>query len=118
MGVAVANVSMEEAQIRTNIMYSVNFLVSLLKKNWQVCCEGWIAVVFAGQGLLRAKGCGTKTSRPNQQFAGLLLMVGFFGVGGGGVGSAALKHLGSSSCEPVVQLALAEFAASGRLLSQ
>lgn len=36
MGVAVANVSMEEAQIRTNIMYSVNFLVSLLKKNWQV----------------------------------------------------------------------------------
>lgn len=36
LGVAVANVSMEEAQIRTNIMYSVNFLVSLLKKNWQV----------------------------------------------------------------------------------
>jgi large subunit ribosomal protein L10Ae len=35
LGVAVANVSMEEAQIRTNIMYSVNFLVSLLKKNWQ-----------------------------------------------------------------------------------
>jgi large subunit ribosomal protein L10Ae len=38
LGVAVANVSMEEAQIRTNIMYSVNFLVSLLKKNWQVGC--------------------------------------------------------------------------------
>jgi large subunit ribosomal protein L10Ae len=35
MGVAVANCSMEEAQIRTNIMYAVNFLVSLLKKNWQ-----------------------------------------------------------------------------------
>ena len=35
MGVAVANVGMEEAQIRTNIMYAVNFLVSLLKKNWQ-----------------------------------------------------------------------------------
>ncbi|GBF93314.1 60S ribosomal protein L10a [Raphidocelis subcapitata] len=35
MGVAVANVSMEEGQIRTNIMYSVNFLVSLLKKGWQ-----------------------------------------------------------------------------------
>lgn len=35
MGVAVANVEMEEAQIRTNIMYAVNFLVSLLKKNWQ-----------------------------------------------------------------------------------
>lgn len=55
LGVAVANVSMEEAQIRTNIMYSVNFLVSLLKKNWQVggglqglqgagrwlCTRGW-----------------------------------------------------------------------------
>jgi hypothetical protein len=36
MGVAVANIDMEEAQIRTNIMYAVNFLVSLLKKNWQV----------------------------------------------------------------------------------
>eukprot|EP00877_Chromochloris_zofingiensis_P006400 jgi/Chrzof1/2012/Cz10g29200.t1 len=35
MGVAVANVTMEEAQIRTNIMYAINFLVSLLKKNWQ-----------------------------------------------------------------------------------
>ena len=43
MGVAVANVGMEEGQIRTNIMYAINFLVSLLKKNWQVsgvwfCC--------------------------------------------------------------------------------
>jgi large subunit ribosomal protein L10Ae len=35
MGVAVANVSMDESAIRTNIMYSVNFLVSLLKKGWQ-----------------------------------------------------------------------------------
>lgn len=35
LGVAVANVGMEEPQIRTNIMYAVNFLVSLLKKNWQ-----------------------------------------------------------------------------------
>ena len=35
LGVAVANVSMDEDQIRTNIVYSVNFLVSLLKKNWQ-----------------------------------------------------------------------------------
>lgn len=35
MGVAVANVSMSETEIRTNIMYAVNFLVSLLKKNWQ-----------------------------------------------------------------------------------
>lgn len=35
MAVAVANVKMKEADIRTNIVYSVNFLVSLLKKNWQ-----------------------------------------------------------------------------------
>lgn len=35
LGVAVANVGMEESQIRTNIIYSINFLVSLLKKNWQ-----------------------------------------------------------------------------------
>jgi large subunit ribosomal protein L10Ae len=35
MGVAVANVGMTEAEIRTNIMYAINFLVSLLKKNWQ-----------------------------------------------------------------------------------
>jgi len=35
LGVAVANVSMTDAEIRTNISYAVNFLVSLLKKNWQ-----------------------------------------------------------------------------------
>jgi len=35
MGVAVANVGMTESEIRTNVVYSVNFLVSLLKKNWQ-----------------------------------------------------------------------------------
>nr|Q9SW75.1 RecName: Full=Large ribosomal subunit protein uL1; AltName: Full=60S ribosomal protein L10a [Chlamydomonas reinhardtii]AAD50305.1 60S ribosomal protein L10a [Chlamydomonas reinhardtii] len=35
MGVAVANVGMTEGEIRTNIMYAINFLVSLLKKNWQ-----------------------------------------------------------------------------------
>jgi len=35
LGVAVANVSMSDAEIRTNISYAVNFLVSLLKKNWQ-----------------------------------------------------------------------------------
>eukprot|EP00210_Caulerpa_lentillifera_P009749 g9298.t1 len=35
LAVAIANVSMNEDQIRTNIVYSVNFLVSLLKKNWQ-----------------------------------------------------------------------------------
>lgn len=35
LAVAIANVSMTEAEIRTNIVYAVNFLVSLLKKNWQ-----------------------------------------------------------------------------------
>ncbi|PKI37607.1 hypothetical protein CRG98_042031 [Punica granatum] len=35
MGVAVGNVSMEEKQIFQNFQMSVNFLVSLLKKNWQ-----------------------------------------------------------------------------------
>ncbi|QHO53192.1 60S ribosomal protein [Arachis hypogaea] len=35
MGVAVGNVSMEEKQIFHNVQLSVNFLVSLLKKNWQ-----------------------------------------------------------------------------------
>ena len=35
MGVAVGNVSMEEKQIFQNVQLSVNFLVSLLKKNWQ-----------------------------------------------------------------------------------
>ena len=35
VGVAVGNVSMEEKQIFQNVQLSVNFLVSLLKKNWQ-----------------------------------------------------------------------------------
>ncbi|RVW86969.1 60S ribosomal protein L10a [Vitis vinifera] len=35
MGVAVGNCSMEEKQIFQNVQLSVNFLVSLLKKNWQ-----------------------------------------------------------------------------------
>jgi len=35
LAVAVANVSMTESEIKTNIVYAVNFLVSLLKKNWQ-----------------------------------------------------------------------------------
>eukprot|EP00798_Chlamydomonas_sp_ICE-L_P005134 gene5134-34940_t len=35
LGVAIANVSQTEDEIRTNIVYAVNFLVSLLKKNWQ-----------------------------------------------------------------------------------
>ncbi|MBA0800337.1 hypothetical protein Gohar_010777, partial [Gossypium harknessii] len=35
MGVAVGNVAMEEKHIFQNVQMSVNFLVSLLKKNWQ-----------------------------------------------------------------------------------
>ncbi|RYR53234.1 hypothetical protein Ahy_A06g028248 isoform C [Arachis hypogaea] len=35
MGVAVGNCSMDEKQIFQNVQLSVNFLVSLLKKNWQ-----------------------------------------------------------------------------------
>lgn len=34
MGVAVANVQMTDAQIRYNLTMAINFLVSLLKKNW------------------------------------------------------------------------------------
>jgi len=34
LGVAIANVSMTEEQIRQNLNISVNFLVSLLKKGW------------------------------------------------------------------------------------
>jgi len=35
LGVAVANVGMSESEVRVNVMYAINFLVSLLKKNWQ-----------------------------------------------------------------------------------
>merc|ERR1712010_196862 len=35
MGVAIANVALEEQQIYANTQITVNFLVSLLKKNWQ-----------------------------------------------------------------------------------
>jgi len=35
LGVAVANVGMSEADIIANISLSINFLVSLLTKNWQ-----------------------------------------------------------------------------------
>merc|ERR1712010_386457 len=35
MGVACANVSMNEQQLYANVQITVNFLVSLLKKNWQ-----------------------------------------------------------------------------------
>lgn len=35
LSVAVGNVSMTEDELLANIMLAVNFLVSLLKKNWQ-----------------------------------------------------------------------------------
>jgi large subunit ribosomal protein L10Ae len=35
LGVAVGHVSMSEDELTANIMLSINFLVSLLKKNWQ-----------------------------------------------------------------------------------
>ncbi|CAN0924396.1 60S ribosomal protein L10a-1 [Linum grandiflorum] len=35
MGVAVGNLEMDDKQIFQNLQMSVNFLVSLLKKNWQ-----------------------------------------------------------------------------------
>ncbi len=35
MGVAAAHVNMTEQQVYANIQITVNFLVSLLKKNWQ-----------------------------------------------------------------------------------
>ena len=35
MGVAVGNVDMTEDELISNIMLSVNYLVSLLKKGWQ-----------------------------------------------------------------------------------
>jgi len=35
LGVAVGHVNMTEEQVLANVMLSINFLVSLLKKNWQ-----------------------------------------------------------------------------------
>ena len=35
MGVAIGNVGQKKEEIESNIVMTVNFLVSLLKKNWQ-----------------------------------------------------------------------------------
>lgn len=35
MGVAVGNINMSDRELYINIQMSINFLVSLLKKNWQ-----------------------------------------------------------------------------------
>lgn len=66
MGVAVGNLSMEEKQIQQNIQMSVNFLVSLLKKNWQNVSDALVSVasrttsltiVGLGYNMLRCMLC-------------------------------------------------------------
>jgi large subunit ribosomal protein L10Ae len=48
MGVAIGNCGMEEKQIFQNVQLGVNFLVSLLKKNWQnvsdSCFFSWLLI--------------------------------------------------------------------------
>ena len=46
MGVAVGNLGMEEKQIFQNVQMSVNFLVSLLKKNWQNVSKNSFFFIF------------------------------------------------------------------------
>ncbi|KAH0749919.1 hypothetical protein KY290_029151 [Solanum tuberosum] len=46
MGVAVGNMDMEEKQIFQNVQMSVNFLVSLLKKNWQNSANTLLCLLF------------------------------------------------------------------------
>jgi hypothetical protein len=65
MGVAVANVQMSESEIRTNVMYAINFLVSLLKKNWQVGTKAGAGTWPAG------RGCWVLDSGPMFQPMGL-----------------------------------------------
>ncbi|GFY97826.1 ribosomal protein L1p/L10e family [Actinidia rufa] len=50
MGVAVGNCAMEDKQIFQNVQMSVNFLVSLLKKNWQNLWNLSIVISFSGLG--------------------------------------------------------------------
>jgi large subunit ribosomal protein L10Ae len=47
MGVAVGNCGMDEKQIFQNVQMSVNFLVSLLKKNWQNVCSSHLYKINA-----------------------------------------------------------------------
>ena len=46
MGVAVGNVSMDDKMIFQNVQLSVNFLVSLLKKNWQNVRQRLLIILF------------------------------------------------------------------------
>ncbi|CAN7097907.1 unnamed protein product [Brassica rapa subsp. narinosa] len=60
MGVAVGNLSMEEKHIFQNVQMSVNFLVSLLKKNWQNVCEVFVPQEHNGttsKNLLSSRSC-------------------------------------------------------------
>ena len=52
MGVAVGNLSMEEKQLFQNVQMSVNFLVSLLKKNWQNVCINYLQLVYLNRSLI------------------------------------------------------------------
>lgn len=49
MGVAVGNCGMEDKQIFQNVQMSVNFLVSLLKKNWQNVCNSMFLTPYKFQ---------------------------------------------------------------------
>ncbi|KAF3795672.1 60S ribosomal protein L10a [Nymphaea thermarum] len=66
MGVAVGNCSMEEKQIFQNVQLSVNFLVSLLKKNWQNKKDDQNSVGLVGVGLATFRLLEVRKSRDDR----------------------------------------------------
>lgn len=65
MGVAVGNLSMEEKQIQQNIQMSVNFLVSLLKKNWQNVsheCKSYLVLLSSAASSLSTEYVSEQTT--------------------------------------------------------
>lgn len=44
MGVAVGNVGMNPDELRQNCLMAINFLVSLLKKNWNNVAWMWLLI--------------------------------------------------------------------------
>ncbi|CAL9026481.1 unnamed protein product [Prunus brigantina] len=74
MGVAVGNLAMEEKQIFQNVQLSVNFLVSLLKKNWQnvrsLNLKSTMGKAIQFQLKPKHQGCGS-SSLPNSNLSGL-----------------------------------------------
>lgn len=68
MGVAVGNLSMEEKQIQQNIQMSVNFLVSLLKKNkknWQNvshACKSYLVLLSSAASSLSTEYVSEQTT--------------------------------------------------------